>query len=208
MVKKDNGKIYESAMQAMQAKKDSITLLIGPPGTGKTRSAIEAALGKGLNIAVFRPPVSFGKGLGFLPGELENKIDPWISNIKNILIDLGRSPEVLIKEGTLSFPSFEHAQGDTWHSTFVILDECENCTIKELYVIMTRIGQKSRMALCGDFAQTSELQRNSGLPKLTAMMKAKRKTMTVIDFTDAKCYRSDLCGDVTDMFNDENLLTK
>lgn len=200
------GETYNSALRAMESKQDSITLLIGPPGTGKTRSAIEAALEKGLNIAVFRPPVSFGKGLGFLPGELENKIDPWITNIKNILIDLDRMPEVLIKDGTLSFPSFEHAQGDTWHNTFIILDECENCTIKELYVIMTRIGKKSRMALCGDFAQTSELQRNSGLPKLTAMMKSKKKSMNVIDFTGAKCYRSALCGDVTNMFSNHDLL--
>lgn len=202
-----NGETYEKALRAMQTKNDSITLLIGEPGTGKTRSAIEAAINKGMTIAVFRPPVSFGKGMGFLPGELENKIDPWVSNIKNILVDLDVMPERMLKEGTLLFPSFEHAQGDTWHNTFIILDECENCTIKELYVIMTRIGQRSRMALCGDFAQTSELQRNSGLPKLTAMMKKKRKNMNVIDFTGAKCYRSDLCGDVTDMFSEDNILS-
>ena len=198
-----NGETYKKALRTMQTKDDSITLLIGPPGCGKTRSAIEAAMNKGMQIAVFRPPVSFGKGMGFLPGELENKIDPWIKNIKNILIDLDRMPEVLIKDGTLTFPSFEHAQGDTWHNTFIIIDECENMTLKELYVLMTRIGRKSRMALCGDFAQVSETQRNSGLPRLTAMMnKSKLKTMSVVDFTGAKCYRSQLCGDVTDMFKD------
>jgi len=198
-----NGDTYKEALRAMQAKEDSITLLIGPPGTGKTRSAIEAALNKNMQIAVFRPPVSFGRGMGFLPGELENKIDPWVKNIKNILADLGRMPEVLIKNETVTFPSFEHAQGDTWHNTFIIVDECENMSMKELYVIMTRIGRKSRMALCGDYNQVSDKQRDSGLPKLTELMMCYGKqSMNVVDFTGAKCYRSSLCGDVTKMFGD------
>lgn len=202
-----NGETYKLALRTMQDKKDSVTLLIGPPGTGKTRSAIEAALNKNLYIAIVRPPVSFGKGYGFLPGELENKVSPWVQNIKNIYYDLDKNPEVAIKNGELLFPSYEHVQGDTFHNTFIIIDEAENCTLKELYVLMTRAGRKSRVALCGDFAQVSETQKNSGLPRLAKMMGESRiKTMSVVDFTGAKCYRSELCGDVTDMFNDNNEL--
>lgn len=203
----DNGEIYQSAVRVMQAKKDSITMLVGPPGTGKTRSAIEAALNKNLQIVIVRPPVPFGKTYGLLPGELDNKISPWVENIKNILSELDVFPDKAIEEGDVIFASFEHLQGDTFHKSFIIIDEAENCTLQELYVVMTRIGRDSRMAICGDVNQMSSHQKNSGFAQLRDMMTG-FKSMNVVDFEDAKCYRSGLCADVTTMFRVNNCFEK
>ena len=199
--KADDGEIYKSAMRKLQAEEDSITLLIGPPGTGKTRAAIEAALEKKWNITIVRPPVPFGTSYGLLPGGLDEKIDPWMSGIKDILVDLDISPERAThpEHGFIEFASFEHLQSRTLYD-FIIFDEVQNCNIDEIYIAMTRIGKGSRMALCGDINQRSSHQRRSGLEELHNMMLA-TNSMNVIDFTDAKCYRSGLCGDVTAMFN-------
>jgi phosphate starvation-inducible PhoH-like protein len=200
-LKADEGEIYQSAVRALQAEKDSLTLLIGPPGTGKTRAALEAAIEKDWKITIVRPPVPFGASYGLLPGGLGEKIDPWMDGIKDILVDLDISPFSATDpaKGFIEFASFEHLQSRTLYD-FVIFDEVQNCNLSEIYVTMTRIGKGSRMAICGDIDQISSRQRNSGLPVLHDMMLV-TNSMNVIDFTHAKCYRSGLCGDVTSMFS-------
>ena len=199
----DSGQIYKEALEVMQSEQHSITLLVGPPGTGKTRSAIQSAIEKDYkNISVIKPPVPFGKTYGLLPGELNEKMSPWMENINDILVDLDLFPPAVLdpKKGCMEYVSFEHCQGRTFHGSFIIIDEAQNCTIDELYVLMTRIGENSRMAICGDINQKSENQKESGLSELHTMM-LKTENMNVIDFTHAKCYRSGLCGEVTKMFD-------
>lgn len=204
--KADRGEIYQSAVRALQAEKDAITLLIGPPGTGKTRAAIEAAVEKEWQITIVRPPVPFGASYGLLPGGLDEKIDPWMAGIKDILIDLNISPDSASDpvKGFIEFASFEHLQSRTLYD-FIIFDEVQNCNLSEIYIAMTRVGRGSRMAICGDIDQISNHQRRSGLPDLHDMMLA-TSSMNVVDFTDAKCYRSGLCDDVTSMFSKHRAL--
>ncbi len=146
-----------------------ITFCTGPAGTGKTAVAIGLACahlleGKVENIKVVRPAVETSeKGLGFLPGDLYNKLDPYIVNIREEMIKfLGRSAVASkIQDGTIEIAALEYMRGRNFHSSICILDEAQNCTLKQIKMFITRMGRESRMIINGDVDQ-SDLD-NSGL---------------------------------------------
>jgi len=202
-----NGEMYKTALDCLKSKSDVVAILYGLPGTGKTRCAVEAGVtGDYRQVAVLRPPTSFGRGYGYLPGELESKVSVWVQNIKDLYADLGKFPDKHIEDGSLKFPSFEHVQGMTFDYTMFIVDEAENCSIKELKVLMTRCGVGSSVVLCGDTGQTSDNQKNSGFAKVADMLEGtNHPSMKAFDFTNAKCYRSELCGAINGLFRDNGL---
>ena len=202
-----NGETYKRTLDCLKGSANVVAACWGEPGTGKTRCAVEAGItGDYRQVAVLRPPTSFGRGYGYLPGELESKVSVWVQNIKDLYADLGKFPDKHMEDGTLKFPSFEHIQGCTFDHTMFIVDEAENCSLKELKVLMTRCGVGSTVVLCGDTGQTSDNQKNSGFAQVVGMLeKSSSPSMQSFDFTNAKCYRSELCGEVNAMFKENGL---
>lgn len=142
---------------------------LGPAGTGKTfcatAMAVEAFERREVNRIIFtRPAVESGENLGFLPGRLTEKLEPYFITFRNYLTDmLGRGVvECAMKKEHIVFEPLAFMRGKTFDNAFVILDEAQNCTRLQLKMFLTRIGDNSRVIINGDTRQT-DIGFDSGL---------------------------------------------
>lgn len=187
--------LYANALQG-----DDLIFVTGCAGTGKTYMAATMAA-KMYNerairrIVITRPNISSGKGLGFFPGTLQEKMAPWIAPIIEVLKKhLGREKvEGMIKDGHILIEPFETMRGRTFDDAFVILDEAQNTTYEELKMFLTRIGQNSKVVVNGDIQQT-DLKENSGLRKIITIIKQQMLAFPVIEMTEDDILRSDVCA--------------
>lgn len=186
------------------------TLAIGSAGTGKTYGAVKAAVRhlkdkKVGKIVVIRPNVSFADTNGFLPGTEEEKLAPWIRPIYQNLAQCGVGKahiDNMINKGQLEVLALEHAQGLTFDNSFVIVDECQNMTFKQLEVLMTREGKYTTTVLCGDVRQTSPKFRGSGLQEMIDMVETLKLDVNVIEFNREDIKRSNRCAKWIAAFED------
>ena len=133
---------------------------IGPAGTGKTYLAVAAAVAMFLDgrvdrIVLSRPAVEAGERLGFLPGDMKEKIDPYLRPLYDALHDMipGRQAAKLMEEGKIEVAPLAFMRGRTLAHAFVVLDEAQNCTEMQMKMFLTRMGEGSRMAVTGDPTQ-------------------------------------------------------
>lgn len=146
---------------AKAMERSAITFAIGPAGTGKTYLAVAAAVtalrkGDVRRIVLTRPAVEAGESLGFLPGDLKEKVDPYLTPLYDALHDLlgGEKVEVLMEKGTIEVAPLAYMRGRTLDDAFVILDEAQNTTTSQMKMFLTRLGFHSRMIVTGDVTQT------------------------------------------------------
>lgn len=186
--------------QALRDKHMYPTVAYGTAGTGKTYGAVEAAFEyltskKAGQIVVTRPNVSFADTTGYLPGTAREKMNPWVAPVLQHLHTFIQ-PQVTEgweKNGKLQFHLLEHIQGLTFDNSFVILDECQNMSIQQLKVFLTRIGKYSKVVLCGDIAQTSPKFKNSGLAELLQIVEKYNLPVHRIEFGPDDILRSETC---------------
>lgn len=190
-----NQRFYAKALQ-----EDDLIFVTGCAGTGKTYMAATMAAKMFVErrirrIVITRPNVASGKGLGFFPGDLHEKMAPWIAPIIEVLKKhLGREKvDAMIKDGTIVIEPFETMRGRTFDDAFVILDEAQNTTYDELKMFLTRIGQDSRVVVNGDVQQT-DLKQNSGLRKIITIIKSQMLPFPVVEMTEEDILRSDVCA--------------
>jgi phosphate starvation-inducible PhoH-like protein len=133
---------------------------IGPAGTGKTFLAVAHALAllrtrEVDRLLLVRPAVEAGESLGFLPGDLEEKINPYIQPLRDALIDLLGSSKMrrLIESGVVEAIPLAYMRGRTLSSAFIILDEAQNTTATQMKMFLTRMGNGSRVVVTGDITQ-------------------------------------------------------
>ena len=134
---------------------------LGPAGTGKTYLAVAAGVSAFLHgdverLIFTRPAVEAGENLGFLPGDLKEKVDPYLRPIYDALHDM-IPMEILIKKmesGEIEIAPLAFMRGRTLSNAFVILDEAQNATTTQMKMFLTRIGERSRMVVTGDLTQT------------------------------------------------------
>jgi phosphate starvation-inducible PhoH-like protein len=138
-----------------------ITLGVGPAGTGKTYLAMAAAVAalarrKVTRIVLTRPAVEAGERLGFLPGDLEQKVNPYLRPLYDALHDLMGFDEtgVLMEKGIVEVAPLAFMRGRTLNDSFVILDEAQNTTTEQMKMFLTRLGFGSRAVITGDLTQT------------------------------------------------------
>ncbi|MBP3868851.1 MAG: PhoH family protein [Solobacterium sp.] len=138
----------------------SIVFAIGPAGTGKTFLAVIKAVselkkGNVRRIVLTRPAVEAGENLGFLPGDMKEKVDPYLTPLYDALHDmLGiEKTESLIEKGTIEIAPLAYMRGRTLDDSFVILDEAQNTTGAQMKMFLTRLGFHSRMVITGDITQ-------------------------------------------------------
>jgi phosphate starvation-inducible PhoH-like protein len=137
-----------------------VVFAIGPAGTGKTYLAIACALaalknGEIERIFISRPVVEAGENLGFLPGDMQEKIEPYLRPIFDAFRDMIGQERVLkmIEAGTLEIAPLAYMRGRTLNGSFAILDEAQNCTVGQMKMFLTRLGESSKAIVTGDVTQ-------------------------------------------------------
>ena len=156
-------------LKLLEPSKD-IVFGIGPAGTGKTLLAVQVAVklfkeGKVDKIIVTRPAVSVDEDLGHLPGTLEQKMAPWTRPIFDVLREYFNAREIegMIEEGIIEIAPLAYMRGRTFKHSFILADEMQNATPNQMKMLLTRIGDESRMAVTGDIQQTDRQESQNGL---------------------------------------------
>jgi phosphate starvation-inducible PhoH-like protein len=152
-------------------RENTLTFAIGPAGTGKTYLAMAAAVdallkGSVRRIVLTRPAIEAGERLGFLPGDLTAKVDPYLRPLYDALWDMLGPEETasLIDQGTIEIAPLAYMRGRTLNDACVILDEAQNTTPEQMKMFLTRLGFNSKMIITGDVSQTDlPEKRRSGL---------------------------------------------
>ena len=160
-------------------EKNTITLGVGPAGTGKTYLAVAEAVAafraKAVNrIILTRPAVEAGERLGFLPGDLQNKVDPYLRPLYDALFDM-LGPEIYnkyLERGNIEVAPLAYMRGRTLDDSFIILDEAQNTTREQMKMFLTRLGFGSKIVITGDVTQI-DLPRDkvSGLKEAMRVLK-------------------------------------
>lgn len=169
-------------------RKHDLTFCIGPAGTGKTYLAAVLAVQALLNgecerLILTRPAVEAGEKLGFLPGDLQQKVNPYLRPLYDALyefIDAEKIP-TLMEKGTIEVAPLAYMRGRTLNNAFVILDEAQNTTPAQMKMVLTRLGFRSRMVVTGDITQTDLL------PSQTSGLVVAEKILTKVEGI-AFCY--------------------
>jgi len=184
-----------------------ITIGIGPAGTGKTFLAVACAVDalereKVKRIVLVRPAVEAGERLGFLPGDLAQKVDPYLRPLYDALYDLAGFDKTakLLERGTIELAPLAYMRGRTLNHAFVILDEAQNTTPEQMKMFLTRIGFGARAVVTGDVTQI-DLQRGqkSGLVEARRILAGVRG-IAFSDFTAADVVRHPLVARIIDAY--------
>jgi len=171
------------AMSAMQQRlmdaidECSVVAALGPAGTGKTYLAIAKAVealekNRIGRIVLSRPAVEAGESLGFLPGDLQDKLAPYLRPLYDALTErVGtKKLKALLAEGVIEIAPVAYMRGRTLNDCFVVIDEAQNCTYGQLKMLLTRLGWRSTMVLTGDPDQTDLLSGLSGLGEIASRL--------------------------------------
>jgi len=159
--------------------KNDIVFSIGPAGTGKTYLAVAMAVAElkanRVNRIVFtRPAVEAGESLGFLPGDIRAKVDPYLRPVYDALYDMLQPDKIhkLLEIGVIEIAPLAFMRGRTLNEAFVVLDEAQNTTSAQMKMFLTRIGEKSKAVITGDITQIDLDDRHaSGLVKVQTILK-------------------------------------
>ena len=160
-------------------KKNEIVFGVGPAGTGKTYLAVAMAVSafktkQVEKIILTRPAVEAGESLGFLPGDLQSKVDPYLRPLYDALQEMFglESYQKLIEKGVIEIAPLAYMRGRTLNNAFIILDEAQNTTKEQMKMFLTRMGEGSRMVITGDVTQIDLPKgKKSGLVHATAILK-------------------------------------
>jgi phosphate starvation-inducible PhoH-like protein len=190
---------------------------LGPAGTGKTYLAVAVAVaalkaGKVDRIILSRPAVEAGERLGFLPGDMKDKIDPYLRPLYDALYDMmpGDQVDRRLQAGEIEIAPLAFMRGRTLANSFIILDEAQNTTPTQMKMFLTRLGENSRMAVTGDPSQIDlPLGAKSGLNEAVDILRDV-KGVTMVEFTDADVVRHPLVTRIVRAYNahDPRLIAK
>ena len=159
--------------------KNNLVIAAGPAGTGKTYLAISAAVeamedGRVDRIILSRPAVEAGESLGFLPGDLQEKMAPFLRPLYDALNDRmgAKRLKQCLAEGSIEIAPIGFMRGRTLNNAFVVIDEAQNCTYTQIKMLLTRLGWHSTMVLTGDPDQSDLLEGMSGLADIARKLSA------------------------------------
>jgi phosphate starvation-inducible protein PhoH and related proteins len=175
----------QRALMAAIASHD-LTLAIGPAGTGKTYLAVTAAVealeaGRIGRIVLSRPAVEAGESLGFLPGDLHDKLAPYLRPLYDALNERigGKRVRQLMAEGAIEIAPVAYMRGRTLNNAFIVIDEAQNCTYGQIKMLLTRLGWHSTMVITGDPDQSDLLDGLSGLAEVARRLEAVREIAVI-----------------------------
>ncbi len=186
---------------------NDLLFAIGPAGSGKTYTAIALAVRAFKNkevkrIILTRPAVEAGESLGFLPGDLKEKLDPYLRPLYDALMDMihPRKLAELIEDGIIEIAPLAYMRGRTLDNAFVILDEAQNTTINQLKMFLTRMGKNAKFIVNGDTTQIDlRPQSKSGLLQALKILKG-IKGISVVNFDERDIIRHHLVKYIVDAY--------
>lgn len=180
----------------------SLVLALGPAGSGKTYLTISKAVealesGKVGRIVLSRPAVEAGESLGYLPGELEDKLAPYLRPLYDALSDRLSMKRVrsLMTEGLIEIAPVGFMRGRTLNNAFVVIDEAQNCTYVQLKMLLTRLGWSSTMVVTGDPQQSDLLPELSGLARVAERLQT-LASVSVVRLEEGDIVRHPLVGEM------------
>lgn len=159
-------------------KEHAVTICIGPAGTGKTYLAIAMAVDALKNeeisrIILTRPAVEAGEHLGFLPGDLQSKVDPYLRPLYDGLFEMLGEEKFNrhLERGIIEVAPLAYMRGRTLNNSFVILDEAQNASLEQMFMVLTRLGEGSKIIVTGDVTQVDLKEQASGLERTAQILK-------------------------------------
>ena len=204
--KTDGQKEYLKAVNS-----NDIVFAVGPAGTGKTYQAVASAVASLKNknvdkIVITRPAVEAGERLGFLPGDLKHKVDPYLTPLFDALGDM--IPKDKLKSyldmGIIEVAPLAYMRGRTLHNSFIILDEAQNATRTQMKMFLTRLGVTSKSIITGDITQIDLPPREkSGLLDAMKVLK-KISGIKFVNFSEKDVVRHKLVKDIIKAYGDNN----
>lgn len=201
----------EKLVLALQNDSQHIVVASGPAGTGKTYLAVLAAVkalreGNCKKIILTRPAIEVEEEKhGFLPGDLNQKMMPWCIPLLDVLKEYYREQDVtaMIEAGTIEIAPLAFMRGRTLKDAWIIADESQNMTPKQMVMLLTRIGENSKITVTGDVEQTDRIKGNNGLVDLCERLKRGGvKGIAVCDLDNRDIQRHSIIDAVLDLYTD------
>ena len=195
-------------------ERDELVFGLGPAGTGKTYLAVAMAVsmllrGKVDRIVLSRPAVEAGERLGFLPGDLQEKIDPYLRPLYDALYDMLPADQIAnrLASGEIEVAPLAFMRGRTLSAAYIILDEAQNTSPMQMKMFLTRLGESSRMAVTGDLSQIDlPVSEKSGLRDAVELLDGVAG-VTLAHFTDVDVVRHALVTRIVQAYNGRDART-
>jgi phosphate starvation-inducible protein PhoH and related proteins len=180
----------------------NLTIALGPAGTGKTYLAVSAAVdaltsGAVARIVLTRPAVEAGESLGYLPGDMNAKLAPYLRPLDDALNERlgGKRLKQLIGERAIEIAPIAYMRGRTLNNAFIVIDEAQNCTYGQIKMLLTRLGANARMVVTGDPDQSDLLDGLSGLAEIATRLEP-ITDVAVVRLGDADIVRHPLVAEM------------
>ena len=202
-----NQKTY---LNKLRDDEKNIVFAIGPAGTGKTLLAVLHGIklfqeGKVDKIVVTRPAVSVDEDLGFLPGTLNEKMAPWTRPIFDVFAEYYQKKDIdrMLEEGVIEISPLAYMRGRTFKNSYIVADEMQNATINQMKMLLTRLGENSKMVVTGDLAQADRLNDN-GLINFCTLLAENTglKHIDLVQFDARDIERHDAVKEVLAIYGD------
>ena len=201
-----NQKTY---LQKLQNDNTNIVLAIGPAGTGKTMLAVQHGIkmfqdGIVDKIVVTRPAVSVDEDLGFLPGDLNEKMAPWTRPIFDVFLEYYQQKDItkMLEEGVIEISPLAYMRGRTFKNSYIIADECQNTTVNQMKMLLTRLGEGSKMVVTGDLAQADRLNDNGLIDFCNLLAGKQLKYVDIVEFDHRDIERHNAVKEILSIYGD------
>ena len=196
-------------LQKLQDEQISIVLAIGPAGTGKTMLAVQHGIKlfqEGIvdKIIVTRPAVSVDEDLGFLPGTLNEKMAPWTRPIFDVFGEYYQQKDIakMLEDGTVEISPLAYMRGRTFKNAYIIADECQNTTVNQMKMLLTRLGEGSKMVVTGDLAQADRVNDNGLIDFCNLLSGKDLKHIDLVEFDHRDIERHSAVKEILSIYGD------
>jgi phosphate starvation-inducible PhoH-like protein len=202
-------------VNTLKNKSKKIIVVAGPAGTGKTLFATEFGVRYFLTgvydkLIFTRPSVSVDEDLGFLPGSLDEKMAPWIRPIYDILYNFMTAKEVqaMMEEKMIEIAPLGYMRGRTFKNSWIVADEMQNSTISQMKMLLTRLGENSRLIITGDLEQYDRAHETNGLEDFMNKFRGRRSSsITSFEFEQSDIQREEVVKEILDIYSSADIPT-